>query len=136
MKESIVVTSLREIYALVAERVMGLVACQNPCHNEGHPRYIPGLGHAQPESSDQGGETRLYSSQIEDSWLVVNKLRDEGLSPVIHSESNGKWSVCVFRQSEYICDSGIAENEYLAICIAALRTRDIEVVQEIDNDGN
>ena len=111
MKEFITVRSLREIDALVAERVMGLVACRNPCHNKEHPKYIEGSCHAQVTSTDQGGETRLYSSNLEDSWSVVLQLREEGL----------------------LSESGILADEHLAICVAALRLRGVEIVREIDN---
>jgi hypothetical protein len=59
----------RELDALVAEKVVGLVRCQHECHKNENPAY-PVYCHAQPDSPDQGGETQQYSSDMTEAWGV------------------------------------------------------------------
>lgn len=65
----------REIDALVAEKVMGLVRCTASCHDPSRKGYQPGICHAQPDSPDRGSETSCYSTDIAAAMEVVEKMR-------------------------------------------------------------
>lgn len=74
MSDNIGEAAGRKLDALVAERVMGLVPCTGDCHANGDMRPC----HAQPDSPDQGAETRQYSTDIADAWLVVEAMAGRG----------------------------------------------------------
>lgn len=63
----------REMDALIAERVFGLVPCQDKCHTMGHPMHIPLPCHANPDAPTKGGETR-YSTNISAAMAVLDKV--------------------------------------------------------------
>jgi hypothetical protein len=73
--------SERELDAQVAEKVMGLVPCANPCHDlkPEIAEYMPRPCHAQPDSPDKGGETRCYSTDISAAMEVVDRMRSLGV---------------------------------------------------------
>ena len=117
----------REMDALVAEKIMGLVPCQNDCHKIGSPRYLPGLCHAQPDSPDEGGETAQYSTSISAAWEVVEKMWDRGyMADVYQSDCEGTWSA-EFLPKNDMDSAGVewggsmAPTAPLAICRAALK---------------
>lgn len=60
----------------IAERVMGLVPCTAYFHtlNADHE-----FCHAQPDSADQGGETKCYSSEIAAAMEVEDRIAELGL---------------------------------------------------------
>jgi hypothetical protein len=105
----------RELDALVAEKVMGLVRCKADCGIQ--------WCFAKPESSNKGGELRSYSERIEDAWEVVERIKSRrdyvGWSLVC----DDLWSpgyragFCIGRGVEY---SQLRESAPLAICEAAL----------------
>jgi hypothetical protein len=73
--------SERELDVLVAEKVFGLVPCTAKCHDFGNLRPC----HAQPNSPDQGAETRRYSTRIEDACMVVEAMGKRGFWARIQS---------------------------------------------------
>ena len=72
----------RELDALVATRVFGLVMCTCANHNEHFPRA---LCYALLDSPDKGGELRCYSTDIAAAWLVVEKLRERFDTVIVES---------------------------------------------------
>jgi hypothetical protein len=111
----------RELDALIAEKVFGFVPCTHEAHDAAGDGW---LCFALPESPDQGGECRSYSTEIADAWLIVEKLCADGWN----WESVGRES---FRAHFYrlpisLPDSiawpygGSGETMPLAICRAAM----------------
>lgn len=74
----------RELDALVAEKVMGLVNCE---------KHKGSYCHAFPESPDKGGETKPYSTDIAAAWEVVEKMI--GLGFTYEISFNVRWD-CQF----------------------------------------
>lgn len=72
MSDPAVVRSLRELDALVAEKVMGLDVRASDCDgDDGCDGYFPG------RSPEHGGPP-AYSTDIAAAWEVVEKLHDRG----------------------------------------------------------
>lgn len=79
----------RELDALIAEKVMGLVPCQAyRCPSKP-------FCHADPESPERGMETRSYSTDISAAWAVVQRLSELGYAvdlmmgqPQLHIDTN------------------------------------------------
>lgn len=107
----------RELDALIAEKVFGLVKCRGR-HDEQHDGDYC---YAQPDSPMRGGELRSYSSDIADAWLVVEKLRRRGFGFSVGDILNTAWFEVTF-------DNPVTELSYIvgattiseAICRAAL----------------
>lgn len=118
----------RELDAMIAERVMGLVPCQAGAHKDGAmwPCY------AQPDSPMEGGELPCYSTDIAAAWHVVEALGERyGCHVSVARRSD------IFKApSRYLCsiEGGrlaynnpylrlidIAPSVPLAICRAALK---------------
>ena len=120
----------REMDALVAEKVMGLVPCQHPCHDIGNPRYQSGPCHARPDSPQLGGETAPYSTCISAAWEVVEKINGRYSLSIYHAVAVSSvmtgWTIGLAesvyppgRKDEAVW--GRAETLPLAICRAALK---------------
>jgi len=121
----------RELDALVAERVMGLVPCQNECHKSDDPNdRALWPCHAKPDSPRRGGETACYSTDIAAAWEVVEAMRHWPTPYHVTIEDDGTpepglWSVNIqgegwTRGNWY--SAGHAEKPTVphAACIAAL----------------
>lgn len=114
----------RELDALIAEKVMGLVRCEK------HPGSYC---HALPDSPTKGGETRSYSTDISAAWEVVEKLsqvRPTCFIFKISKSPGGNHKVWVyetmFRESydeflERLCVEAVEDTAPHAICLAALK---------------
>jgi hypothetical protein len=119
-------TAGRELDVLIAEKVMGLVPCKAECHTrERSP--LPGPCHAQPDSPDQGGETKEYSTDIAAAWTVVEKLREGKYEFTLFNDSDKTgeiWRV-YFGPTDSLLEDALlpavdADTAPLAICRAAL----------------
>lgn len=99
----------RELDALIAEKVFGLVPCQAEVHEGAYMRPC----HANPDSPTSGGETRCYSTNISAAWEVAEKLK------ITVRPSGGQWWAALMHEH----DPGMwipADTAPLAICLAAL----------------
>lgn len=112
----------REMDALVAEKVMGLVPCRAESHTEGHPLYMPRPCHAQPDSPDMGGETAMYSTSISDAWEVVEKMKKPNTRIEIQMPFGDHHWICWISDIKIgIIGGAGADSAPLAICRAALK---------------
>src|SRR5437899_3127619 len=108
----------RELDALVAERVMGLVRCEALHHViEG------GYCHALPTSRDKGGETPCYSTSIAAAWLVVEKLQTQACVWDLVEDKGGWFATahCYGPERHY---GEWASTAPFSICLAALEWAD------------
>jgi hypothetical protein len=104
----------RELDVLVAEKVFGLVPCTAACHDFGNMRPC----HAQPDSPDQGAETRCYSTRIEDAWMVVEAMREQGYCFYLETDQDGE----AFAMFGDDLNGAEAPTAPRVICLAALAT--------------
>lgn len=124
----------RDLDALIAERVFGLVQCQGLRHDGLFPNTYC---YANPASPTQGAEVREYSTRVEDAWEVVERMADGwyieirnyirpiiGVDGFIDESTPDRmfWLVTIERvgpsDKEY---SEEAVTPALAICLAALK---------------
>lgn len=99
----------RELDGLIAEKVMGLkVYGQFHETNRGVRIHVP-----------------RYSTNIEDAWLVVEKLKDK-VDIGFFNDSLGNWNCKILDKSDWSLTEIEAETAPLAICLAALKAVDIE----------
>lgn len=112
----------RELDALIAEKVMGLVRCKNWRHADG--TFPSERCFASPDSPTQGAEARLYSTEIADAWLVVEKIVASHMKTGLTDRPDGKWGFWICRdmgqpeEETYFC-TGDTPAE--AICLAAMK---------------
>lgn len=111
----------RELDALIAEKIFGLVPCQADCHKQDPER--PNLGpisgpcHANPDSPEKGRETRLYSTEIAEAWEVAEKLNLHVVPIFDRDMKRVGWRA--FTSTLHSAD---AETAPVAICLVALKT--------------
>ena len=124
----------REIDALFTEHVMGLVPCQAACHTPGHKFYLPGPCHAMPDSPDQGDETPCYSTDIAAAMQGIEKEREAGRewqittgTPYTVGNQTDEGLPLMGWEWEERFDSVERDSLPMAICIAILRSRGVEV---------
>jgi hypothetical protein len=111
----------RELDAVVAEDVFGLVRC-TAGYAHGPRGYPNTTCYALPESPDQGGELRCYSTEIAAAWEVVEKClatfpdheRQAGVDAFEHR------GALLWRITLRSGTGADAETAPLAICLAAL----------------
>ncbi len=127
-------TAGRELDALVAEKVFGVLAVHDSRDGYGKgARQYPAI------NGNPSGPVPFYSSDIACAWLVVEKMRRDGwaftllLTP---PASSVIVPTAAFRQSVYPPDcrsiqeagySSHAESVPAAICLAALKAVGVEV---------
>ena len=104
----------RELDALVAEKVMGLVRCTAIA-----PDHILPC-HAHPANPDKGAETPLYSTDIAAAWEVVEKIKNRNINLLWHEE-NQYWYCCVHNEIFEVDQEATSESAPHAICLAALK---------------
>lgn len=104
----------RKIDALVAEHVMGWARIPN---SKG--RFMKWYG---PLKKNKYPNPQPYSTDIAAAWQVVEKMGHIGLNwePLVSS----KWD-CVFERT-----STVAKTAPMAICLAALKAKGIQVDDE------
>lgn len=109
----------REVDALVAERVMGLVPCTAESHRSGE---APWSCHARGDSPDQGGETAHFSTDMDAAWPVVEAMQGRGFVFTLRYRDSGGWRACFMTRptTENRSPSRVADTAPLAICRAAL----------------
>jgi hypothetical protein len=108
--------NLREIDRLVAEKVMGL--------------KIDDYYFVLDEKGLREGELLNYSTNIEDAWRVVEKLKNTGDVLIAKDFDDNQWEVEItIWQNESIHKHFVvkAETAPLAICLAALKSVGVEV---------
>ena len=109
----------RDLDALVAEKVMGLVRCQGKRHNAEYPNTYC---YARPESPENGGEVLEYSTRIEAAWEVVEKVLYPCrwyLVPMSDDRVSDDRGWGVFEGDDWY-EVALGESAPLAICRAAL----------------
>jgi hypothetical protein len=100
----------REIDQLVAEKVMGWI--KPPATSVLKPMWVaPPKGTVYPELPK-------FSTNIQDAWAVVEKLKEEKLFRLTQS-LEGKWWADFNDEREY------HESAPMAICLAALKAVEI-----------
>ena len=100
----------RDLDALIAERVMGWRRCADPNHG---PECDYWWTDATSASEPGGCTGRRFSTDIEDAWLVVEKMIKRG-GFEIQGDTDGHW--VFFRWA-----TAKAKTAPLAICLAALK---------------
>jgi hypothetical protein len=70
--------------------------------------------------------TPRYSTDVAAAWLVVEKMREMGLRPILMPDWGHQWQVKVYRESEHIVETAWFDTAPLAICRAALAALDSE----------
>ena len=110
----------REMDALVATKIFGLVPCQAESHKNDE---APWDCYARLNSPDQGGELKAYSIDIAAAWEVVEKMRDTHDFYLEKEKDDTRWIANFFPTSgEFLsedCASGNSAPH--AICLAALK---------------
>lgn len=121
----------RGLDAEIAEKVMGWK------HAHGHGRCFASAGFHRWQLPDETWRTEAemprYSTRIEAAWLVVERMREQGYSFEVKDQRrygrDGLGVEFIALGSESRSDGwGVALSLPLAICLAALGTRDSEVV--------
>lgn len=144
-------TAGREMDALVAEHVMGIVSCEEwkmLHHGAFHGGPAFGLmagscpvhgGH--PDEPSKCAPPELwpakYSSDIKAAWEVAEKLVSDGYGPSLVYDDHGHWALSLESagpvgpkanwMNVILDEVQWADTAPLAICIAALRAVDVEV---------
>ena len=106
--------------ALVAERVMGHTMARHvhpALRRDGAAHVLVHEGVAAP--------CPRYSTDLVAAWLVVDRMRADGLRPVLMPDWGQQWQVIVYRRSEYVAESEWCDTVPLAICRAALAAREV-----------
>lgn len=97
----------REMDALIAEKVVGLVPCQADVHlSESVSRYC----HARPASPTMGGETACYSTDVAAAFEALDSVG--GIVTI--TRKMGEWFVSIGSETRW------AATLPLAICEALL----------------
>jgi hypothetical protein len=110
----------RELDALIAEKVMGLVI-----HHKRRDEWNDGdsLFYVYyVEDEEHIEHVPKYSTDISAAWEVVKKLRDLGYRPILMPDWGEDWECQIYREAERIVDSPWCETAPHAICLAALKT--------------
>lgn len=117
----------RELDALVAERVMGLVPCQNERAHDPASEFYIGNGncHAQPDSPTDGGEDPFYSTTWEGAGLVLEAMRERGWRWAVYPAASGPAIAATFSRTgkgnRHLEGQAVTAPAPRAVCIAALR---------------
>lgn len=119
------VTAGRELNALVAQKVFGLVRCTAESHHENGSAQWDCF--SRPESPDQGGELRLYSPLIEEAWPVVERMiQEKRFFQLAYFKSVDQWRA-EFRRADADVLDVWADTAPAAICLAALKAVSVVV---------
>lgn len=104
----------RELDALVADKIMGLKV------------------YGQFHENDRGVRIHVprYSTNIEDAWKVVEKMENTHRFSLHRTVKENGWQVIFWDIETDAHRSLVAETAPLAICLAALRCKGIDI------DGN
>lgn len=112
MTETITITHDRQLDALIAERVLGV-------------EVIYELGNYYFKTENGGAWLYQYSTNIAAAWQVIKMFESNWEITVHYNPVLESWT-CILQQSPQTCHA--ASNQLpLAICLAALRSLDIEV---------
>ena len=114
----------RELDALVAEKVMGMVD-NRPSGRSGEMWGI--MDWYAPGEPVWVGDFPLYSTDISAAWEVVEKMREKGFYlDTNNRQPEGYW--CEFADEGYeVGGQAFGESEPHAICLASLRALGVEV---------
>lgn len=128
----------RELDLLVAEKVMSLVPCDNwrPINfgSAGGPAFQKDCEHENcyPASERGSAHGRMggcpqYSTNITLAWQVVEHLRKQGLEFTIDSRGGDPYWAEFANENHTVGGQASADTPALAICLAALKARGVEV---------
>lgn len=118
MTESVTITHLRQLDALVAERVMGI-------------DVIYEVGNYYYKTENGGAWVYQYSTDIAAAWQVVEKLASSDLVVEIRHNVKGKFrltGVNTWRETKQLEKLIVDSSCSIAICLAALRSVGVEAV--------
>lgn len=126
----------RELDALVAEKVMGLLPCSDPVGRCGAAKMTPCQCWGTPDRDGvvAGGELASYSTDISTAWQVVEKLALQGRALALQAPGSSdmneyyqkfnRWTAEF--QGQELCPC-VADTAPLVICLAALKAVGVEV---------
>jgi hypothetical protein len=108
----------RELDALIAEKVMGWVL---PPHSS-----VVGQMWVETPSGRVHPKLPEFSSNISDAWQVVEKMKEIGY--MMWLEQEGVYQCVFFRGLGYqVHDYSVASSAPLAICLAAIKAKGIDI---------